>query len=449
MNEITKIHLGRQPFVIAIDAHKLLQDYLGDIKRQVGKNSDGVIDEVEMRMAELLADHGITGEKVILAEDVTYLKEQLGSPSDFKDDDDADDATATASDEQAGPTKRLFRDTEQGMLAGVSAGIADYFGIDPIIVRIIFVIATVSGGWGIAIYIVLWLIVPEAKTASERLQMRGKAVTVDSLKEIVDRADVTGAAHRASRSLVTVIEVAVIALLGVIGCIFAAVGVALFVGAAMLGVNTLLHHGHVIYGVLQFPMGKTEAVAVAGGFAVLVAVSAFLTATGVSIVRRKWSVPGWATAALCAVLLSGLIAGGAAAPDTVDHVRARYQSISHVQTRTVEPFTKIAVKQGSADVVVRSDFSGNDKNAAMKDVAYKVEVRYVGDVDVSGIKTSVKDGVLTIDTRQFTPPANWDCNGLCMGADDYFQIVVLSPQAVDDSEQVKPASPKFMSPDDL
>src|SRR6185503_18274881 len=112
-----------------------------------------------------------------------YLKQQLGSPSDFKDDDDTEAGTKVA-DEQAGSVKRLFRDTEHGMLAGVSSGLSAYFGIDAVIIRILFVLAVVSGGWGVVVYIILWLIMPEAKTASERLQMLGKAVTVDSLKEI-------------------------------------------------------------------------------------------------------------------------------------------------------------------------------------------------------------------------------------------------------------------------
>ena len=55
MNEITKIHLGRQAFTISVDAYKALQTYLHDIKQQVGGKGKDVVDEVELRMAELLA----------------------------------------------------------------------------------------------------------------------------------------------------------------------------------------------------------------------------------------------------------------------------------------------------------------------------------------------------------------------------------------------------------
>ena len=82
MNEIKKIHLGRQPFVISVDAHTQLSKYLKAIEEHVGINSE-VHKEVEMRMAELLVERGITGEKVVLVEDVEFLKDQLGAPNDF------------------------------------------------------------------------------------------------------------------------------------------------------------------------------------------------------------------------------------------------------------------------------------------------------------------------------------------------------------------------------
>lgn len=433
MNEITKIHLGRQPFVMAVDAYKLLQDYLHEIKRQVGKNSNGVLEEVEVRMAELLTERGITGDKVVLAEDITHLKEQLGSPSDFKDDDTEADEPSKL-DDQSDSTKRLFRDTEHGMLAGVSSGLAAYFGIDAVIVRLLFIIATVTGGWGVPVYVILWLIVPEAKTASERLQMRGKAVTVDSLKEIVDRADVTGAAQRASRNIGPFIEMLAKILLIAVGCIFVSVAMVMLVGIAMLGVNTLLHSGHLLYGALQFPLGKTETVAMVGGFGALAASAAFLLATGIAMVRRKWTVPGWAAAALASVLLISLVVGGAAAPDTVQSVRSRYEASSHVENRTLPAFDAVRIEDGGTDVNVRyeaDDYTQSGSTAADKK-DYKVELRYVGDIDTKNLKTTVQNDVLTIDARDFKPTGNWDCEGLCIGEKDYFEVVVHTPQPVKD-----------------
>jgi phage shock protein PspC (stress-responsive transcriptional regulator) len=437
MNEITKIHLGRQPFVMAVDAYKLMQDYLHEIKHQVGKNSGSVLEEVEVRMAELLAERGVTGDKVVLAEDVIHLKEQLGSPSDFKDDG-AETDEPSKPDDQSDPSKRLFRDTEHGMLAGVSSGLAAYFGIDAVIIRLLFIIATVTGGWGVPVYIILWLIVPEAKTASERLQMRGKAVTVDSLKEVVDRADVTGAAQRASRNVGPFIEMLAKIVLIIVGCIFVAVAMMMLVGIAMLGVNALLHNGHLLYGALQFPLGTTETVAMVGGFGVLAASAAFLLATGIAMVRRKWTTPGWATAALAAALLISLVAGGAAAPDTVQDVHSRYEASSHVENRTLPAFAAVRIEDGGTHINVRyeaAEYTQSEAAAADKK-DYKVELRYIGDIDTKNLKTTVQNDVLIIDAREFKPTGNWDCAGLCIGEKDYFKVIVHAPQLVKD--EVRP-----------
>jgi len=226
MNEVTKIHLGRQAFTIAVDAHHELKTYLEAIKKQVGDKD--VVDEIELRMAELLTEHGINANKVILSGDVDFLKTQLGNPNDFKEDASETPAEPTKTSE----SKRLFRDTDNAMLAGVAAGLSKYFGIDVLLIRILFVIAVIATfGWGILLYILLWLLVPEAKTSSERLQMAGKAVNVDSLKEIVGRADVKGAAHRANASLAEPINSLFRFVLKVIGLFFILSGLSAFLRA--------------------------------------------------------------------------------------------------------------------------------------------------------------------------------------------------------------------------
>src|SRR6266576_3676814 len=104
MNEVTNIHLGRQPYTISVEAHKDLKHYLSGIQKNVGDQE--VANEVEIRMSELLMERGVTGEKVILPEDVDYLKKQLGNPDDFSDKDEA--SKAPNAEDKA--SKRLFRD---------------------------------------------------------------------------------------------------------------------------------------------------------------------------------------------------------------------------------------------------------------------------------------------------------------------------------------------------
>ncbi len=116
MNEVTKVHLGRQAFTISISARKELRFYLDAIEKQVEDKE--VVEEVELRMAELLTEHGIKGNKVVLPKDIDFLKEQLGNPKDFKEDSDGTDTKVAADD------KQLYPDTDNAMIAGVASGLA-------------------------------------------------------------------------------------------------------------------------------------------------------------------------------------------------------------------------------------------------------------------------------------------------------------------------------------
>src|ERR1039458_4177283 len=144
MNEVTKIHLGRQAFTISIDAQRELNKYLDEISKQV--RDEEVEQEIELRMAELLVERGVTDSKVVLPSDVKFLKTQLGNPKDFKEESDETPLT----DREPKESKRLFRDTDNALLAGVASGLSQYLGLDTLLVRILFIIFIVlTAGWGI------------------------------------------------------------------------------------------------------------------------------------------------------------------------------------------------------------------------------------------------------------------------------------------------------------
>lgn len=318
MNEITKIHLGRQAFTIAVDAHKELQDYLRAIKRHMG-DTDEAVEEVELRMAELLVERGISGDKVVLSKDIDYLKEQLGKPGDFSDDE------AEAVHEDTTAPKRLYRDTENAMIAGVAAGIGKYLGIDALWVRLVFVVLVFTGGSGILIYVLLWLIVPEAKTPSDRLQMQGKPVTVDALKEVVENADVKGAAGRATKTMGKAVN-------GVLKVLLAIVGVAIVIGAVvMLAVTIaagiyLLLNGSRVNEAVVFPIGAPEVAALVCILLFTAIIAVFMLAAGLALTRRHWPLPGWAVGALVVLLIATGSAGTALSFDAAPRVSDRVDS---------------------------------------------------------------------------------------------------------------------------
>lgn len=197
MNEITRIHLAKTPYNVEIEAKKDLEKYLQAIAKNMDADED-VQREIESRMVELLAERGVLADQVISSDDVDSLKEQLGEPKEFADNDD-NNRQIEASEEAEKPKKRFMRDTDNAILGGVCAGMAEYFKLDVLIVRLIAVaFFLISAGTLLLVYIIFWIITPPARTAADKLTMAGKPVTLGALKDSVEN-DKTSAPARASK----------------------------------------------------------------------------------------------------------------------------------------------------------------------------------------------------------------------------------------------------------
>jgi phage shock protein PspC (stress-responsive transcriptional regulator) len=424
MNEVTRVHLGRQAFTIAIDAHKSLQAYLAEIEDQVGKNGSDVVKEVELRMAELLSEHGVSSEKVILMEDVKFLKDQLGDPKDFKGDGDDDDTISQTASADAPATKRLFRDTKNGMVAGVAAGIANYFGIDVLLIRIVLVLTVFAGGWGILLYIALWLLIPEAKSSSEKLQMEGKAVTVDSLKQIVNRANVPAAAHRASNTIVPLINSVFRIIVKSLGIVIIFASLALLFGLINLSVYLSLHKAN---SSLQefFPIGTEEHVLLILGLVFVALSSIFMIIVGLAIFKRKWPLPTWVTATILSLLFIILASGIALGVDSAPTIHQRFVAAHHQTYQSVQSFTSVNVI-GERPVEIRYS------------TQYAVALSYIDNPDVSQIKATVTNNVLNLNTGNFARRSHCHSHTLCLFPDYDLTITVYTPLAPSINNNGKP-----------
>jgi len=404
MNEVTKIHLGRQPFNISVAAHKQLRSYLDAIEKQVADKD--VLEEVETRMAELLTERGIKGDKVILAQDVEYLKEQLGNPKDFNENSGGE------AEDQAPEGKRLFRDTDNAMLAGVASGLARFFGVDVWLIRILFIVGTIAWGGSLLVYGVLWLLVPEAKSPSEKLQMQGKSVTLDNLKEVVERADVKGAASRANKTLAGPINQIFAFIVRLVGIGFVIIGLSLLLSLLAAGLY-LIFHGNVIMDNI-FPVGVKEQLLVYLGFFVIGMILLFIILIGMAIYRRKWPIRGWLTGVLVGLTFITLVAGSALAADAAPRIRDRYNGNFYTQIRNVQPFINVnTVSAGVVSVkIVPSD-------------KYYVSLHYYKGGNPEQVKTTVKNGTLTIDSRQYV----WDrhCASFCLPNVYNMDVIVYTP----------------------
>jgi phage shock protein PspC (stress-responsive transcriptional regulator) len=94
-------------------------------------------------------------------------------------------ASTTLEDEPS--VKKMFRNTEKKVVGGVASGIASYFGADPTLIRVLFVLFAIFGGLGIVVYIIMWIALPEAKTITEKMQMQGEPVTLSNIESSVKR----------------------------------------------------------------------------------------------------------------------------------------------------------------------------------------------------------------------------------------------------------------------
>lgn len=183
MKEITRIHLAKTAFSIEIEAKSSLEKYLNSIQKNMHAEPEAMR-EIEARMVEILAERGVMKEGVISVDDVLAIQKQMGESRDFADGDGPVDDDLDGDGSESKPEKQLMRDTDNAIIGGVCAGVAAYFNINPLWVRLIAIVSSfVTFGTAVLIYVVMWLSMPPASTASDKLRMRGKPVTLAALKK--------------------------------------------------------------------------------------------------------------------------------------------------------------------------------------------------------------------------------------------------------------------------
>ncbi|MEM9339908.1 MAG: DUF2807 domain-containing protein [Bacteroidota bacterium] len=270
MKKNISINIGGIIFHIEEDGYEKLKNYLDSVNNYFSSFEDSkeIIDDIEGRIAEIFLARLEDGKQVISQEDVDDLIAIMGTTKDFdatieSEEQEGKQAQDSENKEEPIPpkpeTKRLFRDLKRRVVGGVAAGIAHYFKIDPIwvrliilaffftivltpasgfvaityiifwiaipgsdkleedkaikklfrdpedrvlggvcgglaryfgvdkgVIRIIFVVAIFFGA-GILAYIILWIIVPEAKTITEKMQMQGEPVTISNIEETIKK----------------------------------------------------------------------------------------------------------------------------------------------------------------------------------------------------------------------------------------------------------------------
>ncbi|MCH2032128.1 MAG: PspC domain-containing protein [Tenacibaculum sp.] len=188
MNKTININLGGFFFHIDENAYQKLKRYLDAIARSLSDDPQGkneIISDIEARISELLSERITDARQVVNEGDIDEIITIMGQPEDYTEAEETynDNSSYNYSKRTKSSNKKLFRDREDKFLGGVASGLAHYTNIDTIWVRLFFILTAVTTGFGFLIYIILWVLLPEAKTTAEKLQMEGEDVNIGNIEK--------------------------------------------------------------------------------------------------------------------------------------------------------------------------------------------------------------------------------------------------------------------------
>ncbi len=190
MKKTFTINISGSIFHIDDDAFEKLQKYLHILNKHFNTAVEGqeILQDIEARIAELFIEKTNNKVEVITDAMVDEMIARMGKPEDFMEQEEEPSKQKTEDNQPEQETKirrRLYRDGESRVLGGVCSGLGAYFNIDPVILRIIFVLVLFMGGASVPVYLILWIVVPKARTTAQKLEMRGKEATVTNIAQSI------------------------------------------------------------------------------------------------------------------------------------------------------------------------------------------------------------------------------------------------------------------------
>lgn len=220
MKEVMNIGIGGKSFVVETSAYEILRDYLELFSSKIkpGESSE-VMEDIESRIAELCSENISAYKNVVTESIVVKIVTQLGLPNGesyrpfqgaasgaAKGAASASAGAATGAsgasgaysgaagaaysagaEEQRVP-KKLFRDSDDKMIGGVCSGLGFYLGADPVLVRVLFLIALLFGTLGFWVYLIIWIVAPLAVNPVQKCEMRGLAPTAENLGKFSNKS---------------------------------------------------------------------------------------------------------------------------------------------------------------------------------------------------------------------------------------------------------------------
>ena len=192
MQKTLNVAIGGCSFTIDEDAYMALESYLNSFKEGLDSSSSSsqVMDELEMRIADLLKVQ-IGRREVIDLNMVNAVLNQIGPVAPRPQQTNNNAGQQTQEETYGGQqykeaVRKFYRDAEKKRIAGVCSGLALYLNIDVTLIRIVFLVALICGSAGFWIYLVLWIVAPEARTAAEKCELRGIPATAENIRRFTE-----------------------------------------------------------------------------------------------------------------------------------------------------------------------------------------------------------------------------------------------------------------------
>lgn len=250
MKKVVKVSIGNLAFSVEEEGFLLIKGYLDELQDHYESNENGteIIEGIEERMAELFVERSGSN-TVVTTSVVKDVITVLGRPEAIFEEQSDGRSTGTGSYRRV--QKRLYRNNDNKVIGGVCSGLAAYTSLDVTLVRVLFVILFIGfsvfglfhvggGSFMVLAYIIMWIIIPEARTVEQRCAMYGESVDLSDIQRTVRReakkagrkirnegSDVLGGIARVFTKVVA-IALVIFSITGILALSFALLGVELF-----------------------------------------------------------------------------------------------------------------------------------------------------------------------------------------------------------------------------
>ena len=187
MNKTIIINISGVIFHIEEDAYETLKTYINEVKKHFASYRDNfeIITDIENRIAEMFGDLlAKESKQVIVLMDVNVIISRMGNPSDFETEEENEQYQPETENTTG---RKFFRDMEDRVIGGVCAGIGHYFNIEARWIRVAFFIMFVFYGFGLLPYLLLWILIPKANSRTERMEMKGERINLQSFQKNVEQ----------------------------------------------------------------------------------------------------------------------------------------------------------------------------------------------------------------------------------------------------------------------